>query len=64
MKHDITKLDPIHQKNYLEYTNSRYYDKKVADELYGVYLELSKIPKEDWGKPETTEKLKNKTDKG
>lgn len=63
MKHDISKLHPIHQKAYKEFVSSEYTPNEVPDELYEAYLKLSKIPKEDWGKPATTEKLKSKTDK-
>lgn len=60
-KHDISILDPIHQKMYKEFISSEYTPNEVPDELYEVYLKLSKIPKKDWGKPETIEKLKSKT---
>lgn len=59
MKHDITKLDPIHQKMYQEFISSEYTPDRVPDELYNVYLELSKIPKKDWGKQSTRDKLKS-----
>lgn len=58
MKHDITKLHPIHQKMYLEFVSSEFTPNEVPDELYNVYLELSKIPKKDWHKQSTRDKLK------
>lgn len=64
MKHDLSKLHPIHQRTYREFVSSIYTPDKVPDELYEIWLKLSKIPKKDWGKPETIEKLKSKTDKG
>ena len=57
MKHDITKLDPIHQKMYKEFVSSEYTPNEVPDELYQAYLELSKIPKKDWNKQSTKDKL-------
>lgn len=62
MKHDISKLDPIHQKMYKEFISSEYTPNEVPDELYEAYLKLSKIPKKDWGKPETIEKINESTD--
>ena len=59
MEHDITKLDPIHQKTYKEFVSSKYTPNRVPDELYKVWLELSKIPKKDWGKQSTRDKLKS-----
>lgn len=56
-KHDITKLDPIHQKMYQEFVSSEYTPNEVPDQLYKVYLELSKIPKKDWNKQSTIDKL-------
>jgi len=56
-KHDITKLDPIHQKMYQEFISSEYTPNEVPDELYDTYLKLSKIPKKDWNKPSTKDKL-------
>lgn len=58
-KHDITKLDPIHQKMYQEFISSEYTPNEVPDELYNVYLELSKIPKKDWGKQSTRDTIQN-----
>ena len=55
--HDITKLDPIHQKMYQEFVSSEYTPNEVPDKLYKVYLELSKIPKKDWNKQSTKDKL-------
>lgn len=57
-KHDITKLDPIHQKMYKEFVSSEFTPNEVPDELYNAYLKLSKIPKKDWGTAETIDKLK------
>ena len=62
MKHDISKLDPIHQKMYKEFISSEYTPNEVPDELYEAYLKLSRIPKKDWGKPETIEKINESTD--
>ncbi len=61
MKHDISKLDPIHQKMYQEFISSEFTPNEVPDELYDTYLKLSKIPKKDWNKSETIEKIKTKT---
>lgn len=58
MKHDIKKLHPIHQKMYLEFISSEYTPNEVPDELYNTYLALSKIPKKDWNKQSTKDKLK------
>lgn len=60
MKHEISKLHPIHQKMYQEFVSSPFTPNEVPDELYNTYLELSKIPKKDWGKQETIDKLKSK----
>ena len=57
MKHDISKLDPIHQKAYQEFVSSEYTPNEVPDELYNVWLTLSEIPQKDWGKPETQEAI-------
>lgn len=62
MKHDISKLDPIHQKMYQEFISSEFTPNEVPDELYDVYLKLSKIPKKDWNKSETIEKINESTD--
>ena len=51
----------MHQKMYLEFISSEYTPNEVPDELYNVYLKLSKTPKKDWNKPETIDKIKNKT---
>lgn len=61
MEHDITKLDPIHQKTYREFVSSIYTPNEVPDELYKVWLELSKIPKKDWNKASTKEKINTVT---
>jgi len=58
-KHDITKLHPMHQKMYLEFISSEYTPNEVPDELYNVYLELSKIPKKDWNKQSTRDTIQN-----
>lgn len=57
MKHDISKLHPIHQKMYHEFVSSEYTPNEVPDELYNTYLALSEIPKKDWNKESTKEKL-------
>ncbi len=57
MEHDIKKLDPIHQQMYQEFISSEYTPNEVPDELYKAYLELSKIPKKDWDKQSTKDKL-------
>lgn len=57
MKHDITKLDPIHQKSYQEFVSSEYTPNEVPDELYNVWLTLSEIPEKDWGKASTQEAI-------
>lgn len=62
MKHDISKLDPIHQQMYKEFVSSEFTPNEVPDELYNAYLKLSKIPKKDWGKQETIEKINESTD--
>lgn len=62
MKHDISKLHPIHQQAYQEFVSSEFTPNEVPDELYNAYLKLSKIPKKDWGKQETIEKINESTD--
>ena len=57
MEHDITKLHPIHQKAYQEFISSEYTPNEVPDELYEVYLKLSKIPKKNWGKASTKDAI-------
>lgn len=57
MKHDISKLHPIHQKMYQEFISSEFTPNEVPDELYKVWLELSKIPKKDWNKQSTIDAL-------
>lgn len=53
--HDISKLHPIHQKAYQEFTSSEYTPNEVPDELYNAWLILASIPEKDWGNPETQE---------
>lgn len=55
MKHDISKLHPIHQRAYQEFVSSEYTPNEVPDELYNVWLTLSEIPQKDWGKASTQE---------
>ena len=57
MKHDISKLHPIHQKAYQEFVSSEYTPNEVPDELYNVWLTLSEIPEKDWGKASTQEAI-------
>lgn len=59
MKHDISKLDPIHQQMYKEFVSSEFTPNEVPDELYNAYLKLSKIPKKDWGKQSTRDTIQN-----
>lgn len=47
----------MHQKMYQEFISSEYTPNEVPDELYDTYLKLSKIPKKDWGKQSTKDKL-------
>lgn len=61
MKHDITKLKPIHQKMYQEFVSSEYTPNEVPDELYKVWLELASIPEKDWNKASTIEKVNKPT---
>lgn len=60
--HDISKLHPIHQKTYQEFVASEFTPNEVPDELYNVWLTLSKIPKKDWGKPTTLEQIQTIAD--
>lgn len=57
MKHEISKLHPIHQKSYQEFVSSEYTPNEVPDELYNVWLTLSEIPQKDWGKASTQEAI-------
>ena len=57
MKHDITKLHPIHQRMYHEFVSSEYTPNEVPDELYNVWLTLASIPKKDWDKQSTTDQI-------
>lgn len=58
MEHDISKLHPIHQKAYQEWVGEPLLKgSPVPDELYAVWLELSTIPKKDWGKESTIEAI-------
>lgn len=57
MKHEISKLHPIHQKSYQEFVSSEYTPNEVPDELYNVWLTLSEIPEKDWGKASTQEAI-------
>lgn len=59
MKHDISKLDPIHQKMYQEFVSSEFTPNQVPDELYNVWLTLADIPKKDWGKQSTKDAIKD-----
>lgn len=56
--HDISKLHPIHQQMYKDFVSNKYTPHDVPDELYSVYLALANIPKEDWGKTSTVNKIK------
>lgn len=62
MKHDISKLHPIHQKTYQEFVSSEFTPNEVPDELYNVWLTLSDIPEKDWGKPTTLEQIQTIAD--
>lgn len=62
MRHDISKLHPIHQQMYKDFVASEYTPDKVSDELYNTYLALSKIPQKDWGKPSTQEAIQKAVD--
>lgn len=42
---------------YHEFVSSIYTPNEVPDELYNVWLKLSEIPKKDWGKESTREKI-------
>lgn len=55
--HDISKLHPIHQKTYQEFVSSEFTPNEVPDELYQTWLTLSEIPKKDWGKTSTIDKV-------
>lgn len=58
MKHDITKLHPMHQKAYQDFISEPILKgAPVPDELYNVWLKLSKIPQKDWGKQSTVEAI-------
>jgi len=57
VSHDISKLNPIHQQMYKEFISSPYTPNEVPDELYNVYLKLSKIAKKDWGKQSTVDAI-------
>jgi hypothetical protein len=57
---DLSKIHPDHRKAMQEVIAMRSYT-NISDEqinkLYKTYVELNKLPKKDWGKPETKEKL-------
>lgn len=59
MKHDISKLDPIHQKMYQEFISSEFTPNEVPDELYNVWLTLAGIPEKDWGKQSTIDAIQD-----
>lgn len=52
MKHDISKLHPIHQRMYKEFVNSIYTPNEVPDELYNLYLDLNETVPDIIGKQE------------
>lgn len=60
--HDISKLHPIHQKMYREFVSSEFTSNEVPDSLYQLWLTLSNIPKKDWGKAETLDKVQEAVD--
>jgi len=52
MKHDISKLHPIHQKTYKEFVESDYTPNEVPDELYELWLDLNQTVPDIIGKQE------------
>jgi len=58
---DIEKLHPDHRQPMTDVLAMRGYtqmtDEKI-EQIYNVYLELNKIPKKDWDKQSTRDKLK------
>jgi len=52
MKHDISKLHPIHQKTYKEFVESVYTPNEVPDELYDYWLDLNETVPDIIGKQE------------
>lgn len=56
--HDISKLNSIHQKTYIEWQSQPLLNgAAVPEELYQLWLTLSEIPQKDWGKPSTQEAI-------
>lgn len=62
MKHDITKLHPIHQKTYKEFVSSEFTPNEVPDKLYNLWVELNKHPQKDWNKESVIESIKEEVD--
>lgn len=52
MKHDISKLHPIHQKTYREFVESTFTPNEVPDELYNLWLDLNETVPDIIGKQE------------
>lgn len=52
MKHDLSKLHPIHKKMYMEFVTSEYTPNEVPNELYEYYLDLNETVPDIIGKHE------------
>lgn len=55
---DISQLLPEHQELMKNAIHLGIIDKPGLEKIYNAYLELSKIPKKDWDKQSTRDKLK------
>lgn len=58
MDYDLTKLHPDNRRVFEGLTPDAYISQEVIDKLYLVYVELNSIPKKDWGKTSTVNKIK------
>ena len=47
---------------YREFVSSEFTSNEVPDSLYQLWLTLSNIPKKDWGKAETLDKVQEAVD--
>jgi len=63
--YDLDNIHPDHQPAFKDVLSMRAYS-GLSDEqiqhIYNIYIEMNKIPKKDWNKPETVEVIKGLSD--
>lgn len=59
---DLSKIHPDHRaliKSVIDDEFGVGYTEQQKQQLYNTYVEVNKIPKKDWDKPEVIKKVKN-----